>query len=122
MTWWNKPVNRFGLVFFALALLLTLILQRVIPDWLVAWILAVSAITLLAFGYDKGIAASGVVRVPERVLLALTAAGGTLGAVVGMHAFQHKTVKKTFRRKFWLVVVGQVLLLAGYWWVVGRGA
>ncbi len=121
MTWWNRPTNRYGLIFFALAVLLTLILHPVITDWVVAWVVAVSAITLLAFGYDKGVAGTGAVRVPETVLLALTAAGGTLGAVVGMQAFHHKTVKETFRRKFWLVVVVQVLVLGGYWWVFRRG-
>jgi uncharacterized membrane protein YsdA (DUF1294 family) len=120
MDLWNRPATRYGLIFFALAVLLTLILQRVIPDWVVAWIIAISAITVLAFGYDKGVAGSGAMRVPERVLLALTAAGGTLGAVVGMHVFRHKTVKETFRHRFWLVVVAQVAFLAAYWWLVGQ--
>jgi uncharacterized membrane protein YsdA (DUF1294 family) len=50
------------------------------------------------------------------VLLALTAAGGTVGAVAGMQLFNHKTVKATFRHRFWLVVVVQVAVLAAYWW------
>jgi uncharacterized membrane protein YsdA (DUF1294 family) len=120
MTWWNRPSNRYGVIFFALAILLTVILARVVPDWVVSWIVAVSAITLLAFGYDKGIAGSSAMRVPEKVLLALTAAGGTLGALVGMQAFHHKTVKETFRRKFWLVVVAQIAVLAAYWWFFRR--
>jgi uncharacterized membrane protein YsdA (DUF1294 family) len=121
MSWWSRPVNRYSVIFFALAILLALIVWRVVPDVLVAWVIGISAITFLAFGYDKNIAASAALRVPEKVLLALTAAGGTLGAVAGMQAFRHKTVKETFRQRFWVVVVVQVLVLAAYWWFLRRG-
>ena len=48
------------------------------------------------------------------VLLALTYAGGTVGALLGRWLFRHKTAKGSFRLKFWLVVVLQVGILAGY--------
>ena len=53
-------------------------------------------------------------RVPERVLLALSFAGGTAGALVGMKVFHHKTAKSSFRMKFWGVTAAQVVLLTVY--------
>jgi uncharacterized membrane protein YsdA (DUF1294 family) len=120
MSWWSKPSYRYAAIFFALALLLTVIVVRVVPDVLAAWIVAISAITFLAFGYDKGVAGSGAVRVPERVLLALTAAGGTVGALLAMPVFHHKTIKGAFRRRFWLVVAIQLVVVAAYGWFFKR--
>jgi uncharacterized membrane protein YsdA (DUF1294 family) len=83
-------------------------------DPLLAWLVAISVVTFLVWGYDKAIAGSGRLRVPERVLLALTFAGGTLGALLGMRVFRHKTIKASFRRRFWVAVVLQVALVAAW--------
>ena len=87
----------------------------------IAWLLAVNVVTLLAFGYDKSIAGSKRQRVPEMVLLGLAFVGGTPGAILGMQWFRHKTAKTSFRRKFWLVVILQLVLLIGYWGWVSAG-
>jgi len=49
--------------------------------------------------------------VPEKVLLLLTLLGGTLGALVAMRYFGHKTAKVEFQRKFWLVLALQIVVL-----------
>jgi uncharacterized membrane protein YsdA (DUF1294 family) len=107
--------------FFALASLLVLLagwgaLRIFAPSvgalW--AWVIAVNAVTFMVFFYDKAVAGGRRTRVPERILLALTAAGGTGGALAGMNLFHHKTVKKGFRRAFWAVVVLQIVGLAVY--------
>lgn len=90
-------------------------------DWLQAWLLAVTAVTFVSYGYDKLVAGSGRTRVPERVLLTLAFAGGTLGALAGMRLFHHKTSKESFLERFWVVVAVQILLIAGwYLWRKGR--
>jgi len=68
--------------------------------------------------YDKSIAGSRRSRVPERVLLWLALILGSLGAWLGMQVFHHKTLKGSFQRRFWLVVIIQVAVIILYYWVV----
>ncbi len=107
---------RFSLLTFGTAIALAAVVGGVFSgvDALWSWIIAITVITFLAFGYDKAISGTGATRVPEVVLLALTFFGGTLGALVGRPVFRHKTTKVSFRLKFWFVVGIQIALAAGY--------
>ena len=67
------------------------------------------------------VAGTGRTRVPESILLALTFAGGTVSALLGRWLFHHKTVKGSFRLKFWLVVALQIALLAAYYFWLRPG-
>ncbi|MCE5193192.1 MAG: DUF1294 domain-containing protein [Candidatus Cryosericum sp.] len=88
-------------------------------DWVQAWLLAITVVTFLTYGYDKLVAGSGAMRVPERVLLTLAFAGGTVGALLGMRLFHHKISKESFLQRFWLTVALQIVLIAG-WYLVLR--
>lgn len=83
-------------------------------DPLLSWLIAINLATLLTYGYDKSIAGRGSLRVPERTLLLLALAGGSLGAYLGMRIFHHKTAKGSFQRRFWLVVAIQAVLVLIY--------
>ena len=64
---------------------------------ILVWYLAVINFTTWgAYGLDKGRAKSGKWRIPERTLLLLALAGGSLGALAGMIMFRHKTRKPKF--------------------------
>lgn len=69
------------------------------PTWLVYLLLAVNALTLLGFGWDKLLARTGKRRVREAHLLWLMALGGVLAGWVAMSLFRHKTSKAAFRWK-----------------------
>lgn len=84
-------------------------------DWVQSWLLAVTGITFLTYGYDKLVAGTGATRVPERALLTLAFAGGTVGALLGMRLFHHKTSKESFLERFWLVVAVQIVVVAGWY-------
>lgn len=60
------------------------------------WILAVSLVTFILYGYDKTQARRGGTRVPEIVLHGLALAGGFLGGWLGRWIFHHKTRKPAF--------------------------
>ena len=115
----KNPVRRFAIITFALAILGAAVLHFGLGlDVVLAWLAAISLVAFLTYGYDKLIAGSGSTRVPERVLLALAFASGTLGALAGMWLFRHKTAKASFRLKFCLVVAAQVVALVVYFaWI-----
>ena len=106
----------FAFVTFGLAIAGAILLSQYSRSlgWVWAWLIAINVITFATFGYDKAISASELTRVPEWVLLALTFTGGTLGALLGRLVFRHKTVKASFRLKFWLVIVVQIALIVLY--------
>lgn len=67
--------------------------------------------TFLCFGYDKGLARKNKWRIPERNLFILLLLGGTIGALLGMHAFRHKTNKTSFILMVYAILIVQLALL-----------
>lgn len=105
----------------ASALLGTLLWRGLGLDPLLSWLIAINLAAFFTYGYDKAIAGRGSLRVPERTLLLLALAGGSLGAYLGMRVFHHKTAKGSFKRRFWLVVAAQVCLVMIYIWLIRTG-
>jgi uncharacterized membrane protein YsdA (DUF1294 family) len=114
----TQPAIRFGLATFGLVVLVGSGIWWARVDPVLAWLMSVNLIAFLTYGYDKAIAGSRQVRVPEVILLALALAGGTLGALAGMQIFRHKTRKTSFRLRLWLIAAVQVTLIALYFVVI----
>lgn len=60
------------------------------------YLAVINFVTWVAYGLDKGRAKAGKWRIPERTLLLLSLAGGSLGALAAMLMFRHKTRKAKF--------------------------
>ena len=77
----------------------------------------INILTFCVYGLDKSTAVKQKQRVPNRVLLGLTAIGGSIGALAGMYTFRHKTQKKYYTITVPLLLILQiaaaVLLLSG---------
>ncbi|MCD7753333.1 MAG: DUF1294 domain-containing protein [Clostridiales bacterium] len=71
--------------------------------WLYLGIINVAGFAVM--GADKRRARRGSWRIPERTLFAVALAGGSLGVLLGMRLFHHKT-------RHWYFVVGVPLILA----------
>ena len=84
---------------------------------LAAALVLLNLVAFLTFGADKRAAEAGDRRTPERVLLALALAGGSLGAIAGQQVFRHKTRKEPFRTILWSIPVLQAAALAGWRWL-----
>ena len=109
-----SPVTVFMIVATILAAGVALLSHHLSIPWGWSALIGVNAATLALYGYDKAIAGGPRLRVPERVLHLLAFLGGTPAAFIAQGLFRHKTVKVSFRRTFWLIVLFQ-LALAGTW-------
>ena len=79
------------------------------------YLLVMNLVTFLVFGLDKWKAKrkaknEAVRRVPEKTLFLLSILGGSLGALLGMKAFHHKTLHKTFRFGIPIILALQILI------------
>ena len=73
--------------------------------------IVINIITFLVFGYDKWQAKNNKRRISEFNLLLLAGIGGTIGGLIGMNFFIHKTNKFSFILSFYAIVILQVVLL-----------
>ncbi|SHF84831.1 Uncharacterized membrane protein YsdA, DUF1294 family [Flavobacterium fluvii] len=83
-------------------------------DILFCYFLILNGITFMLMAYDKHLAKTQKQRISERTLLGCVFLGGTVGSVLGMLAFRHKTAKKSYLLKFWLIVIVQLLIIWFY--------
>ena len=61
------------------------------------YLLAVNLLTFVTYGVDKWKARHNRWRIPEATLLLLAALGGSIGALLAMRVFRHKTLHRKFR-------------------------
>lgn len=78
---------------------------------LLLYFVIVNIIELALFGLDKWRAKRGAWRVRERNLFLVAIAGGSLGGLLGMYLFRHKTQHLTFKLGFPLIILLQLGLL-----------
>ena len=79
---------------------------------LLVWLAGVNVVTFILYGVDKSRAKKGRWRIPEKTLLLLPLLGGSVGGILGMQLFRHKTKHKTFTVGFPAILVCQLALAA----------
>ena len=77
---------------------------------LVIYLTGINLLTLLIFGVDKWKARKGKWRIPEDTLLWLSIVGGSVGALLGMYLFRHKTQKRKFNLGIPAILMAQAVL------------
>lgn len=70
----------------------------------IGYVIAINIIGFFVMGMDKWKARTNRWRIPEKTLFAVSILGGSIGTLVGMYAFHHKT-------KHWYFRVGMPLIL-----------
>ena len=75
------------------------------------YIILINLIAFVVFGIDKRKARKGQWRVPESTLFILAIIGGSIGALLGMLAFRHKTKHRKFTIGIPLILALQIALL-----------
>ena len=84
---------------------------------LLLYLVAVNLLTFALYGIDKAKAERGLWRISEKVLFAFPLLGGSLGAMLGMRLFRHKTRHWYFRYGIPAIFVLQT---AGCFWLFMR--
>ena len=79
------------------------------------YLLAINVIAFLTYGLDKLKAKKEMWRVPEKVLLLMAALGGSIGALLGMKVFHHKTQKWKFKIGVPTILVLQIAIAVFVW-------
>ena len=78
------------------------------------WLALMNIALFVLMGRDKAAAQAGARRTPETTLLALAVLGGSLGGMLGMVVFRHKTRKIAFRIGFPLILIIHFLIAAKF--------
>ena len=75
------------------------------------YLLTINMACFTAMGMDKYKATRQKWRISEKMLFILALAGGSLGGVLGIYAFRHKTRHRKFTLGFPAIMVVQVVIL-----------
>ena len=81
---------------------------------LIIYLLIINIIAFLAMFIDKKKAKKGKWRIKEATLLILALIGGSIGAIIGMYTFHHKTQKPRFYIGIPVIILIQILLIIAF--------
>ena len=81
---------------------------------MIYYIVLISIISFAIFGIDKLKAKKGISRISEFMLLLVSFLGGSLGSLLAMLIFRHKVSKTSFKIKFGLIFLAQILVILYY--------
>lgn len=74
----------------------------------------INLVAFAVYGKDKLRARRSEWRTPESTLFILAIAGGSVGALLAMYVFHHKTRKKAFKIGIPLILLFQLLLVLAF--------
>lgn len=77
---------------------------------LLIYLAAINIVAFAAMGVDKLKARRGSWRIPESTLFLLAVIGGSLGGILGIYIFRHKTLHRSFTIGFPVILVLQIAL------------
>ncbi len=98
----------FAIPVFLIIFVATALIWKV-PGWLAGVYLVASVVCFVVYAMDKSAAVAERRRVSEDTLLGLGLVGGWPGAIVAQQVLRHKSNKASFRAKFWVTVIVNVL-------------
>ena len=79
--------------------------------FLIIYWFIINIITFISFGLDKYAANNDKWRIKNITLLGLAFIGGTIGGLIAMYVFRHKTQKDYYTVGLWLMIIMQIILL-----------
>ena len=83
----------------------------------IIYLVVINIIAFLAMGIDKRRSIKNEWRISEKALFTLAFIGGSIGSILGMYIFRHKTKKIYFQILFHVALVLQII---GIWYVLNK--
>ena len=77
----------------------------------IIYIILNNLITFSVFGIDKFKAVKNKWRIPEKILFLFSIIGGSVGGLLGMYTFRHKTQKPAFKFGIPTILIVQIVLI-----------
>lgn len=81
------------------------------PLNVIIYLLIINLIGILIMYIDKRKAKYGKWRIPEKTLLIIALLGGSVGTIIGMYAFRHKTQKLKFVLGFPTILIAEIVII-----------
>lgn len=78
---------------------------------LIYYLMFINIVTFFVYGIDKVKAKKNKRRISESTLLILAVVGGTIGALLAMNVWRHKTMHKKFKYGLPLMLLVQIVLI-----------
>ena len=78
---------------------------------LCVYAVVINIVLFAVMGIDKYKARKGLWRIPEKTLFGLAIAGGSIGGILGMKVFRHKTKHNSFKFGFPAILVLQLAVI-----------
>ena len=82
---------------------------------MVLYLIVVNIAGFAAMGIDKRRAKKSAYRIPEANLFLLAIIGGSIGSILGMHLFHHKTRHLYFLYGLPAILIVQLLIVIALW-------
>lgn len=81
------------------------------PIHIIIYVLFINLIGLLIMYIDKKKAKYGKWRISEKTLLIVALLGGSIGTIIGMYWFRHKTQKIKFTLGFPTILISEIIII-----------
>ena len=81
---------------------------------LLSYLISINLIGFALMGIDKYKAKKRAFRIPEATLFTVAVIGGSIGSILGMYAFRHKTRHRSFVYGMPLILIIQIILILAF--------
>lgn len=81
------------------------------PLNVIIYLLVINVVGVLIMYIDKKKAKYGRWRIPEKTLLIVALLGGSIGTIIGMYLFRHKTQKIKFTLGFPTILISEIIII-----------
>ena len=78
---------------------------------MIEYFIIINILEFILMGIDKLLSIKKLYRIPEIVLLIVPFIGGSIGGILGMYIFKHKTKKIKFKLLFIMSLIVNILYI-----------